>query len=267
MPHFMDYHDLEGVTPGELAKAHIQDVELQDKYGVNYITYWFDPADGRGFCLAEGPSAEAVDAVHRESHGLTASRIIQVDPGAVIAFMGALQQHALGEAYVASGFRAIMFTDLVGSTAVTQAIGDDASMALLRAHDRIVDGAVAEHGGHKVKHTGDGIMASFVSSYAAVQAAVAIQSGLADLRELSGTEVPVRIGISAGEPVTDDDDLFGAAVQLAARLSGHGTAGDVWVSRAVRDLCIGKTIRFSEAQAATLKGFAEPVEVFQVSWS
>ena len=86
------------------------------------------------------------------------------------------------------------------------------------------------------------------------------------LREQNGTEVPVRIGISAGEPVTDDDDLFGAAVQLAARLSGYGTAGDVWVSRPVRDLCIGKTIRFSEARTATLKGFAEPVEVFLVPW-
>jgi len=262
----MDCHDLEGVTAEAIASAHVQDVEVQDRYGVKYLTYWFDPSEGRGFCLAEGPNLEAVNAVHRDSHGLTAERIIQVDPGAVNAFMGALQTHALGEAYVASGFRAIMFTDLVGSTAMTQAIGDDASMALLRTHDRVVDGAVAEHGGLKVKHTGDGIMASFVSSHAAVQAAMAVQRGLADLRELSGTEVPVRIGISAGEPVTDDDDLFGAAVQLAARLSGQGEAGDIWVSRPIRDLCVGKTLRFSEAQAATLKGFPDPVEMFLVAW-
>ena len=263
----MDYHDLDGGTTADaIAKAHIQDVETQARYDVNYITYWFDPAEGKGFCLAEGPNKEAVDAVHRESHGLVASKIIQVDASSVTAFMGALQKHALGEAYVASGFRAILFTDLVDSTATTQAIGDDASVALLRTHDRVVDGAVAEHGGIKVKHTGDGIMASFVSCHAAVQAAMAIQRGLADLGELSEKEVPVRIGISAGEPVTDEDDLFGAAVQLAARLSSHGEAGDIWVSRPVRDLCLGKTVRFAEAESVELKGFSEPVELFHVAW-
>ena len=267
VPHYMDCHDLEGATPDQIASAHVLDVDIQDRYGVQYLTYWFDPKEGRGFCFAEGPSAEAVDAVHRDSHGLQASRIIQVDPAAVTAFMGALQQHALGEPYVASGFRAIMFTDLVDSTAMTQAIGDDAAMALLRSHDRIVDAALSEHEGIKVKHTGDGIMGSFVSSHAAVQAAIDIQRGLADLKELSGTDVPARLGISAGEPVTEDADLFGAAVQLAARLSGHGEAGDIWVSRPVRDLCVGKSLRFGAGQQVGLKGFPEPVEIFPVEWA
>ena len=266
VPHYMDCHELEGVTADEIANAHVMDVDIQERFGVRYLTYWFDPAEGRGFCFAEGPSREAVDAVHRDSHGLQASNIIQVDPAAVTAFMGALQQHALGEPYVASGFRAIMFTDLVDSTAMTQAIGDDAAMALLRSHDRIVDAAIVEHAGINVKHTGDGIMGSFVSSHAAVQAAIDIQRGLADLRELSGTSVPARVGISAGEPVTEEADLFGAAVQLAARLSGHGEDGDIWVSRPVRDLCVGKSLHFGDGCHVELKGFPEPVEIFPVAY-
>ena len=77
----------------------------------------------------------------------------------------------------------------------------------------------------------------------------------------------IRIGISAGEPVTDDhDDLFGAAVQLAARLCAVASPGDIAVSVAVRELCIGKPFRFDDRGVLSLKGLPEPVQAYAVSW-
>ena len=67
MPLFLDRHDIPGVTAVDLAIAHARDVQIEKQYGVRYITYWFDPSRGTAFCLAEGPDAIAVEAVHRDS--------------------------------------------------------------------------------------------------------------------------------------------------------------------------------------------------------
>jgi len=79
---YLDRHDLPGITPEELAEAHRQDEATQDGYGVRYHTYWFDPSNGSVFCLAEGPSREAIETVHRQAHGEVASAIIELDPAA-----------------------------------------------------------------------------------------------------------------------------------------------------------------------------------------
>ena len=77
----------------------------------------------------------------------------------------------------------------------------------------------------------------------------------------------LSIGISAGEPVTDDhDDLFGAAVQLAARLCAAATPGDIAVSVVVRELCVGKAFRFEDRGQLSLKGLAEPTQAYAVYW-
>ncbi len=77
----------------------------------------------------------------------------------------------------------------------------------------------------------------------------------------------VSIGISVGEPVTDDNgDLFGAAVQLAARLCGHALPGDIAVSIAVRELCMGKGFRFEDRGPIELKGLPEPTQIYAVTW-
>jgi len=262
VPWFLDRHDISGITPEELAAAHVQDVQVQDQYNVRYATYWFDPSAGSIFCLAEGPSKEAVNAVHRDSHGLTASAIIEVEQGSMQAFLGPAPVHSPGEAYVAPGVRAILFTDICNSTGMTQQLGDAASMTILRDHDALVRAALDEHGGREVKHTGDGIMASFLSVARSVDAALAIQAGVRTRNE--GAEVPIdlRIGIAAGEPVTDREDLFGAAVQLAARLCAAAPPAGIMVSLAVRELCIGKQFRFQDVGPLALKGFAEPTPAF-----
>ena len=122
--------------------------------------------------------------------------------------------------------RAIVFTDIRGSVAQTLELGDDGHMAVLRAHNDIVRRALEQHAGREVKHTGDGIMAAFGSISAAVEFAINAQRAFALWNAKSEPPLQVGIGISAGEPVTgDNDDLFGAAVQLAARLCGSAHAG------------------------------------------
>src|SRR5271165_6555042 len=121
---FLDRHQVDGVTAPEVAAAHELDLTVQDQYRVRYLTYWFDEGEGTVFCLAEGPDREALEAVHREAHGLVADNIIEVGLGPMNAFLGEIPRHATGEAYVESAVRAIVFTDLCDSTKRTQELGD-----------------------------------------------------------------------------------------------------------------------------------------------
>ena len=82
MPIYMDIHKgVEGLTVEAVAEAHKKDLEVQEKHGVKYLRYWYNEEDGTVFCLSEGPSKEAVEAVHREAHGLVADEIIEVEEG------------------------------------------------------------------------------------------------------------------------------------------------------------------------------------------
>ena len=264
MPWYLDRHDAPGLTPDELAAAHLKDLEIQDRHQVRYVSYWFDPSAGSVFCLAEGPNQEAVNAVHRDSHGLTASVIIEVERGNMEAFLGPPPVHPPGEAYVAPGVRAILFTDICNSTEMTQRLGDAAAMIVLRDHDTLVRSALGQHGGREVKHTGDGIMASFSSVASSVGAALAIQGAVQGRNGGADMPIDLRIGIAAGEPVTEREDLFGAAVQLAARLCSAAPPAGIVVSVAVRELCIGKPFRFQDVGLLDLKGFPAPTPAFAV---
>ena len=278
MPLYMDIHTVDPKTTWEdVAKAHFQDMEVQGAHEVDYKKYWFNKDCGKLFCLVEAPSPEAAHCVHDEAHGLLAEKLIEVDPELLDGFMGHSAVNAGGAALVPgataetqrdSGVRAVMFTDIVGSTEITSRFGDDAAMAVLRAHDRIVRDALQANRGAEVKHTGDGIMAAFISPASAVRGACAVQNGL---RDHNATDpqfpVTVRIGISAGEPVEQSDDLFGSTVQLAARLCAQAEPGQVLVSSVVADLCIGKGLKFHDAGECELKGFDHPVETHFVEVS
>jgi len=262
---YMDRHDFVGMTAEEVAKAHLKDLEVQAWFDVQFIHYWFDDVRQTGFCLAKAPGRDPVEAAHRESHGIAPNQVIEVDSQALNRFMGGITPHPPGEPYVETAFRAIVFTDMEESTSFTQRYGDARAMAMVRAHDQIVREALRGHAGTEVKHTGDGLMAAFLSVAEAIQSAVQIQRQLANT-DLDGATLRIRIGISAGEPVTERGDLFGAAVQLAARLCSRAEAGGILVSGAVRDLAMGKAFTFRKRGPLRLKGFAEPQAAFEVLW-
>jgi class 3 adenylate cyclase len=268
VPIFLDRHDIPGISPEEVAEAHLADLALQEQFGVHYHTYWVDPANGSVFCLAEGPNRESVEAVHRDAHGNVASMIIELEAfGPLTDFLGPLPTHPPGTAYSAPAVRGIVFTDVCGSVAQTYELGDLGHMELLREHDDLVREQLGVHDGREVKHTGDGIMASFSSIASAVAFSVATQQALAARNEAAPTPLHVSIGISAGEPLTNEhDDLFGATVQLAARLCAAADAGGIAVSVAVKELCRGKPFEFEDRGFASLKGIPEPTPLFAVRW-
>jgi class 3 adenylate cyclase len=268
VPLFLDRHVAPGANAQTVADAHLLDLAEQDKHHVRYHTYWFDPEQESIFCLAEGPDRTAIEDVHRLAHGLLADSVIELDSLAPLnQFMGSVPNHPPGTAYTAPGLRAIVFTDVCGSVAQTQQLGDKAHMELLKEHNELVRSALALHDGREVKHTGDGVMAAFTSVVAAVDFATDVQRSLSARNERAATPFYVSIGISAGEPVTaDDGDLFGAAVQLAARLCGASAEGDIFVTAAVRDLCVGKVIKFEDRGELVLKGMPEGTRTYAVAW-
>lgn len=118
-----------------------------------------------------------------------------------------------------------------------------------------------------MKLTGDGILATFSSVSRAVRCTVAIQRAFAAHNARNdGPSLRVRIGLSAGEPVQDSDDLFGVAVNLAARVCDYADGGRIFTVNVVRELCIGKGYQFVDRGQAMFKGFAEPVQVYEVAW-
>ena len=161
----------------------------------------------------------------------------------------------------------ILFTDLEGSTAHTQRFGDDHAMEIVRRHNAIVRHRLAVSGGREVKHTGDGIMASFASATRAVECATAIQHAFhAHNEEHGDPDIRVRIGISAGEPVQDAGDLFGVAVQLARRACDHAEPGQILVANVVRELLLGKQLAFIDRGEVPLKGFERALRLHEVDW-
>jgi class 3 adenylate cyclase len=266
---FMDRHDFTDASAKDVAAAHVHDLGIQERHGVRFLSYWFDVARQAAFCLVEAPNAEAVQAAHRDGHGLTTNEIIPVDPTAVQGFLGRLDDPTATGRAPESAFRIILFTDLEGSTNMTQRLGDEGAMRLLGVHDAIIRDALSAHGGREVKHTGDGIMASFGSIQNALGAAIEVQRGFAchNADSEPGGRLAVRIGLSAGEPVAQGSDLFGAAVQLAARLTAYAKPGRIMIAGVVADLAIGKKFTFGPRTVIELRGFPEPIVACELEWA
>lgn len=164
------------------------------------------------------------------------------------------------------GLRTILFTDVQAHTAMMRRLGDAAGREVLREHERITRAVLAQHGGIEVKAMGDGFMATFGSVIAAVQCAIELQRA-SERRNVSAAEpVLIRVGLNAGEPIAEDGDYFGSAVIMAARIAAEADGGEIVASLAVRELCAGKGIAFSDRGNVLLRGFEDPVPLYGVSW-
>ena len=162
-----------------------------------------------------------------------------------------------------SGLVTILFTDLASSTALTQRLGDAKAQELVRAHNAIVREALRARSGTEIKHTGDGIMASFSSASGALECAIAIQRAVDERHQ---AELQVHIGLNAGEPVAEESDLFGTAVQLARRICDQAEGGEVIASNVVRELAAGKGFLFADRGDVALRGFEDPARLYELRW-
>ena len=270
MPIYMDVHPGIGdATPEDIAAAHARDLEIQDQFGVRFLSYWVNGPNEKTFCLVDSPDQDSLIACHKAAHGLMPHELVEVSAPMLVQFLGDTDNDAgdramVNEAYD-TGLRAIMFTDIEGSTQVSSTYGDEAGLELVRRHDGIVRQALAEAEGREIKHTGDGFLISFTSVSRAVEASVSIQRATTDPVE-DRPALAIKIGMSAGEPVEDSNDLYGAAVNLAARICAHAGGSQTLVSGTVRDLAIGKDHDFVSKGAIALKGFPDPVPLFEVDW-
>jgi class 3 adenylate cyclase len=272
MPVYMDRHYVEGATRHAVADAHQRDMALQDKYDVKFLTYWFDETRCTAFCLIEAPNRETIERAHREAHGLVPNEILEVDPNVVDAFLGRIRDpapvaSAPSDLPIDQGFRAIMFTDLKDSTRMTALHGDAKALHLLHIHNALTRAELHRSRGREVKHTGDGIMASFAAAPDAVECAIAIQKAFSAYnQENPDTPLYLRIGLSAGEPIEEHGDLFGKAVQLAARLCAQAEPARILVAQLIMDQCQGHELPFSDLREITPKGFDRAIGVYEVNW-
>jgi len=109
-------------------------------------------------------------------------------------------------------------------------------------------------------------MTSLSSATKALECAIAIQSAFAVRNETAEESILVRIGLNAGEPIAEDDDLFGASVNRAARIAAMAQGGEILVANVVRELAEGKEFMFGDRGETALRGFDEPVRLFEVRW-
>ncbi|OGO47140.1 MAG: hypothetical protein A2W34_00715, partial [Chloroflexi bacterium RBG_16_64_32] len=228
------------------------------------------------------------------------------DTEAVLAaigeFLGEGEEAAVAaEPPEGNAFRTVLFTDVEGSTALTQRLGDAKARELLREHERLVREALKAHGGSEVKTMGDGFMASFSSATKALECAIAIQLAFAEWNASlparpealegraeprpsargsraspradrgvhtspAGQEIRVRIGLNAGEPIAEEEDLFGTAVIMAARIAAKAKGGEILAANVVRELTAGKDFVFADRGDTPLHGFDDPVRLFEVRW-
>lgn len=271
MPIYMDRHYAQGTSRQVVAMAHEKDLQIQGKYGVRFITYWFDEVRSTTFCLVDAPDKDAIQRAHEEAHGNVPGEIIEVDPAVVEAFLGRVADppptESGGPAQLDAALRAIMFTDLKDSTAMTTRLGDTKALHLLHVHNALTRNALREHKGREVKHLGDGIMASFASLDQALQCAIAIQRAFAAYN-VENAEAPLhlRIGLSVGEPVEEGNDLFGSTVQLASRLCAHAEPDQILATEDVVAQSASERSQFSSRGFITPKGFDQTIEVYEVRW-
>lgn len=160
--------------------------------------------------------------------------------------------------------RTVLFTDIEGSTSMVDRLGDDEARTITREIEQLTHTAIRDHHGVQVKTMGDGVLAWFGAASAGVEAAVQIQSQLANHERYS--DVYVRIGLSAGEPIAESDDLYGTTVNQAARIMSMAQGGEILVSDLVRGLLQGRRYRFEDRGVHQLRGFSDSIQLFRVEW-
>jgi len=186
--------------------------------------------------------------------------------GAVAVSVGA-ERPELRTRAAPDGTVTLLFTDIEGSTALNERLGDQRWMDVLRLHNAIVRDAIAAHDGYEVKSQGDGFMIAFGSARLALQSAIALQRTIAEHNSVAGEPVQVRIGLHTGEAIKEADDFYGHHVNLAARIADQARGGEILVSSLLKELTDrAGEFRFDDGRSVDLKGLSNAQRVYEVRW-
>jgi AraC-like DNA-binding protein len=251
----MDRHDIPGVTARAIAENHRKDLEIQDEYKCNCLTYWVDEERENVFCLIDAPDISAVKDLHRRSHGLIPHGIVEVDGNLVKAFLGRIHDPVSAvrnnkselSIFNDPAFRALVVANLKEKSLFACKYGKEVRNELVKNFNRQVEESVREHKGSLVENHNE-FLISFTSVTNAVDFALKLQS-LISLQN-SNTKLPkveLQIGISAGVPVTESKNLFGDAVKMAKSLSFIANSLFIKTSPVIKQLYKGNTPQFFDS--------------------
>src|SRR3990172_12827549 len=164
-----------------------------------------------------------------------------------------------------SALTTILFTDLVNSTQLMQRAGDEDAQRIFKAHYQLLRDAVSANGGSEVKSLGDGLMVAFASASDAVRCAIMVQQ--ASRRRVGGERLAVKVGINAGEAMSEGNDYFGTTVVVARRLCDRAGPGQILCSAVIESLLAGRqAFSFNDLGPLGLKGIAAPVDAREVAY-
>jgi class 3 adenylate cyclase len=208
------------------------------------------------------------------------ARLLLLEGDSIAPFIGdttALLENALGfldediRAGIAAGggdgaMRTILYSDIEAHSTMMQRLGDVRGREVLREHERLIREALRAHGGAEVKTFGDGFLASFVSTQMALRCAIALERAFDQMPEVHGERLKVRVGINAGEPIAEGDDLYGHSVTVASQLAKAANGGEILVSLVVRELVAGKGFQFERRGTEQIGDEELPMEIYRVEW-
>jgi AraC-like DNA-binding protein len=274
MPIFMDLHIVPGVTARQVAEAHLLDVKVQDAYCCKAMTYWLDEDKGCVFCLIEAPDKESVLEMHSKAHGLIPHEIIAVNTDVVKAFLGRIQDpekviqlpESNIKVFSESAFRILLLTKTTDSRLLQHELGPARAHELLLLYDTVVREQCRTSGGSEVYRREDGFVVSFTSHRQALDCALAIQKKLGKTADL----IRLRIVMHGGEPVTKDENIFGAIIRQAQFMCNFSSHQRVMLSSIVRDLfkdndwnlmiATDQAVCFSSAEDAFFQNLSDTLE-------
>jgi AraC-like DNA-binding protein len=240
MPIYMDRHDIsETVTAEYIARLHQEDLKIQDQFGCRALTYWFDEKRNTTFCLIEAPNAKAIHNMHDKAHGQIPHRIIEVEASIVESFLGRIEDPEKAKNTRLNiindpAFRTVVVISIKRSTLNQKS--SSPSVAFIRKFNKAVLRILKKFEGLPVKQSENHFLVSFKSVSHAVRAALDIQSQYKDFRKGKQNEnFLLKIGLSAGVPVTEKRLIFEDSIKLAERMC-RIINGEIIVSPAVKEL-------------------------------
>jgi AraC-like DNA-binding protein len=240
VPIYMDIHILPGVRARDVAEAHQMDLVNQEKHGCKCMTYWIDEQRENVFCLIEAPAKDAVEEMHRRSHGLIPNKIIEVSDTLVASFLGRIYDP---EDAIVSGeglkifndpsFRILLVTKTADPVLLQYQLGDEKAIEVLDTHNNITRRNALQYNGSEVEHEGSGFIISFTSAAKAVSCALAIQKEMQN----AGANLPgFKISINSGEPVGKSNEMFGDTIQSACNLCSVAADLQIAIASSVKEL-------------------------------
>ena len=274
--------EMDGVEAMRRIRADDPDARLLVLTTFDSDEYIFDAieAGARGYLLKDVSRQELFEAVRAAHRGESLiepavaakvlERLVRLSNQSSKTATLAERRVELAEPEVGApeGTVTILFTDIVGSTSMTERLGDSRAQQVLQDHNAIVRGQVAEHGGFEVKSQGDGFMVAFSSARRAIECAVAVQRGLAAYNRRHIDEpISVRIGLHTGETIRAGSDFFGKTVIVASRITEQAGGSQILVSSLLRELTESSgAFEFREWQETELKGLSRKYWLHEVRW-